>query len=116
MSNIEFDGVQIDVETVRAKLAEHDAEAANHKPAWPVLVSDGCGAYIAVSSIGGLYLSARGQRATWQYFYSPESAPEAHKYVRDLLDAAVKRECPPAAPEILIDNGQVEYGWSGQQE
>ncbi len=105
MADLEFDGIQIDVETVRRKLEEHDAR---DNPQWPVRIAD-----IGIEGVSTAYITFKAGGYMTVQEPKSEALHEFHmdldiaKYIVELQKNDYK-EVPPAAPVHL--RNRVKYG------
>lgn len=102
MANIEFNGIQIDAETVRTKLAEYDRR---DRPCWPVFITDLAffgsnrpddAMILEIDHAGDIF--PRGQYPT---FFSV-CKTGLWSYVDAVVRAGQGSDNPPAVPECLV--------------
>lgn len=121
MSNIEFNGIQIEAEEVRRKLEEHDTRS---RPRWPVFVADleifeegrrtMDGALAIVVTEFGKISCVGSNNPNYNYF---AARPQIREYLAKLLEATAKEEVIPAVPAEIQDYvgfGQMPYTLDGQ--
>jgi len=105
MADISFDGINIDAETVRARLEEHDK--ANERR-WPVTISDvrmrdGSEAYMIIKQ-GGYVTMQEPKAASLTEFHMDA---EIADYVLELM--RVGYDDKPSEPPIFLRN-KVSFG------